>query len=331
MLGSKPQARNVSIIIPMRNEERHILDVLRSIRANSHPKPHIEIIIIDGMSADRSVDLINDFSESHPELSIRVIKNPKITIPHALNIAINAASHEFIIRMDCHAEYHHDYIRNSIENLLNLPNAVGTGGVISAAGISETGKAIALALTSKLGNGGANYRFVSTTSASDTIWCGCWRRSDAIKAGLFDTSKDANEDFEFNQRLKKFGEIYTCPDVIAKQYVRESFSALFSQYKRYGFWKATVVKTNPNNFQIRQMIPFVFFTGLLLSAALLSLSPWPLLILSGSYITAIIFAPVQLNTSNACQHLKVSLALLIMHCAWFTGVIKGLFTRQRSA
>ena len=43
----------VSIIIPCRNEERHIGKCLDSIIANDYPKDKLQVLIIDGNSADQ--------------------------------------------------------------------------------------------------------------------------------------------------------------------------------------------------------------------------------------------------------------------------------------
>lgn len=319
----------VTVIVPMRNEEIYILGFLDCLAASKYPLNLVEVLILDGLSSDQSITLINQFQGAHPELNIKILENTKITIPNALNLGIQSAKNDIIVRMDCHADYNENYIHNSVKNLTQLSNAVGVGGVITPAGKTDTGKAIALALMSKLGNGGASYRTLLTTSPSDTIWCGCWRKDDAVKAGLFNTSLEANEDFEFNQRLKDLGQIYTCPDIQAKQYVRESYPALFQQYKRYGFWKTMVVKTHPNNAKLRQLIPVVFFTCMLLSIALSTINIWPLLALSLTYLAAITIDVAKLKKTSPRRYVKIGLAIFIMHFAWFSGVIKGLFSSSK--
>ena len=218
------------------------------------------------------------------------------------------------------------YITNSVKNLHTLPAAVGVGGRITPKGFSSTGRAIAKALRSSWGNGGASYRQAQSLSKTDTIWCGCWRRSDAISVGLFNESREANEDFEFNQRLRKIGDIYTCPDITARQYVREKFSLLYRQYFRYGFWKATVVKDHPRNFKLRQAIPLTFFTALILSLLFTLVSRCPFLILTISYFTLILIAPFKLKPTSISESLRISLAIGIIHLAWLIGFVTGICT-----
>ena len=315
----------VSIIVPMRNEEEYLTDFLASLMATTYPIDKVKVIILDGMSNDHSAQIIREFQQAQPDLNITVLANQKVTIPSALNLGINSAESDVILRMDCHAEYDVDYVSNSVKHLFLQPDAVGVGGVITPVGKTDTGKAITLALSSRLGTGGASYRHTQEVVESETIWCGCWRKEDAVRAGLFNEAQEANEDFAFNQRLQRFGKLYTCPDVMAKQYVRESYSGLFAQYMRYGFWKAVAVKINPNDLKLRQMAPLVFFGSVLVSICFLAVSAVPFTVLTGGYLSAVLLAPIGATRGNLRLSLKVSMALVTMHGAWFLGFIKGLF------
>lgn len=325
MNDSNALNRVVSVIVPMRDEEAYLPDFLASLMATTYPIDKIKVIILDGMSSDRSAHIIREFQQAQPDLNITVLTNQKVTIPSALNLGINSAESDVIVRMDCHAEYDVDYIRNSVKHLFSQPDAVGIGGVITPVGKSDTGRAITLALSSRLGTGGASYRHTQEVVESETIWCGCWRKDDAVRAGLFNEAQEANEDFAFNQRLRRFGKLYTCPDVMAKQYVRESFASLFAQYMRYGFWKAVAVKLNRNDLKLRQMAPLVFFGSLLASMCLLGVSIIPFTVLLTVYLASILLAPISATRGNFKLSLKASMALAIMHSAWFIGFIKGLF------
>ena len=101
----------VTVIIPMRNEERFIGPCLESILANDYPMDRVEILVMDGRSTDRSAQIVLTYAKSHP--NIRLLDNPDQIIPAALNLGIRNASGEIIIRADAHAQYAQDYIRQS--------------------------------------------------------------------------------------------------------------------------------------------------------------------------------------------------------------------------
>ena len=64
-----PPAINLSIIIPVRNEEKNIEQVLISLLNQQYPKHLFEIIISDDYSNDNTIAIAKDFFERH--LAIR--------------------------------------------------------------------------------------------------------------------------------------------------------------------------------------------------------------------------------------------------------------------
>ena len=316
----------VTVLVPMLNEENYLPEFLQSLALMDYPPGLLEILFLDGMSSDRSVKIVEEFQEQNPAFQIRILANEKITIPNALNMGINSASNEVIVRMDCHAQYRADYITNSVRHLLSQPGAVGVGGVITPVGRSYRAKAIALAISSKLGNGGAKYRAAETVSESDTIWCGCWRRADAIRAGLFNVLQEANEDFAFNQRLQRLGKLYTSPDIVAKQYVRESFGDLFKQYMRYGYWKSVSVKIDRRDFKLRQMVPVLFFSALAFTLSIAGITVIPFSVLLTVYLVALILSVFVIKVGDSKLRVLAVMALVVMHWAWFVGFLKGMLS-----
>ncbi len=116
------------------------------------------------------------------------------------------ANGEVIVRLDAHAEYPPDYIRQCVE-ALDTPGVGCVGGSQKAVGTASWARAIAAAVGSPFGTGGARYRGSGQTSLVDTVWLGCRRRArDA--AGFRRGSDEAwivNEDYELNIRLRKSG------------------------------------------------------------------------------------------------------------------------------
>jgi glycosyltransferase involved in cell wall biosynthesis len=86
----------VSLIMPVLNEEASVITTLESV-LNQDRKPS-EIIIADGGSTDRTVELIRSFDSRG--IPIRVVPNPKILPGAGRNAAINDAKHELIAATD---------------------------------------------------------------------------------------------------------------------------------------------------------------------------------------------------------------------------------------
>jgi len=52
----------VSVIIPVRNEEENIQRILEQIFNQDYPSRHVEVIVVDGQSEDRTADIASLFS-----------------------------------------------------------------------------------------------------------------------------------------------------------------------------------------------------------------------------------------------------------------------------
>jgi len=51
----------VSVIIPCYNEERYIGQLIRNILSQDYPSVRMEVLIVDGMSSDRTTEIIPEF------------------------------------------------------------------------------------------------------------------------------------------------------------------------------------------------------------------------------------------------------------------------------
>src|SRR5688500_18693249 len=92
--------RFVSVVIPVYNEEGYIANCLTAVLEQDYPPDRLEIIVADGMSKDRTREIVNAFQCRHP--NIRLIDNEKRIVPTGLNQAIRCARGEIIVRLDGH-------------------------------------------------------------------------------------------------------------------------------------------------------------------------------------------------------------------------------------
>ena len=114
----------VSVIVPCYNEEKTIGLLLGAVYRQSFPRSETEVIVSDGQSNDRTLEVVSEFQVSHPDLSIRVVENTLRSIPSGLNAAIRASQGEFIVRLDAHSVPDPDYV-------VRLQELLRTGGMDS--------------------------------------------------------------------------------------------------------------------------------------------------------------------------------------------------------
>ena len=84
---SMPRHPSVSIIIPVRNEELHIANLLNDIQAQTYPAEYIEIIVVDDSSTDNTINIIQSLN----------FPNVKV-VPLILDEAINSYKKEAIAK-----------------------------------------------------------------------------------------------------------------------------------------------------------------------------------------------------------------------------------------
>ncbi len=100
-----------SIITPVLNEEKNILELLRSIEAQTY-KP-AEIIIIDGGSTDSTIDKIQSHQKSS-SLNIILIFSEVKNIGYQRNIGIKQAKYDIIMNVDAGTRLDKNYSANAI-------------------------------------------------------------------------------------------------------------------------------------------------------------------------------------------------------------------------
>ena len=320
----------VSLIIPCYNEEKNIQDLLAAVCEQNFPLTDLEVIIADGMSSDKTREKIQEFIGSVPELSVRVIDNPNRSIPSALNLALEAAVGEYIMRMDAHSQPHPNYIRYCLK-ALEENKGDNVGGMIRVKQKDQgwIAQSIAVAASHPLGVGDARYRTGTKAEEVDTVPFGAFHSSLIDKVGGFDESLLCNEDYEFNARIRKMGgKIWLDPEIKASYISRSTLTDLAAQYWRYGFWKAKMLIQYPRTLRWRQLAGLFVLSWFVWG----SLSIWftwarRLLIAQAIvYIGALLFAGIKSALDKKKLYLVIGLPLAIstMHFSWGTGFLWSL-------
>ena len=326
----------VSVIIPCFNEESTITLLLDAIKYQTFPIARLEVIIADALSTDQTRRKIGKFLQKNNELTVNVIDNPKRTIPAAVNLAVNAAKGEFIVRLDAHSIPNTKYIELCI-NALKTDIAECVGGVwdIVPGGQGWIARSIASAAAHPVGVGDAQYRFTNKPSFVDTVPFGAFRKELFIKIGGFNENLLTNEDYEFYTRIRKnHGKIWLDPAIRCTYFARKDLNALARQYWRYGFWKYRMLVNYPESLRWRQALPplFVFLVMiLLLFSIFFRFSRWVLVWFLAFYLIVLIGTSLKscFKKSYPGLFIGMPLAMACMHFSWGAGflysIIRGWF------
>jgi len=328
----------VTVIMPIRNEAHVIANTLGRVLAQDYPADCIEILIADGMSTDNTREIIARSASQRPQYDIRVLDNPGRIVPTGINIALQQAKGEIIIRVDGHTEIAPDYVRQCVETLQRT-GADNAGGRMNAVGGNLFGKVVALATSTPFGIGGGRFHYSEEEEWVDTVYMGAWPRTVFDAIGFFDEELVRDQDDEFNYRLRAHGgKILLCPKIKSVYAVRSNPQALWRQYYQYGFWKVRVFQKHPRQMSLRHFVPPLFVVSLLFSflfslASFLFTTRWsPIteywLLIPAIYILANLSASLWTIAQKARPTpytlILLPLVFAILHISYGLGFLAGL-------
>ena len=322
----------VSVVMPIRNESAFIHRSLGSVLSQDYPSDCLEVLVVDGMSSDGTRDIVKRLIRDRgPYMSVRMLDNPSGTVPAALNIGVHNARGEIITRVDGHCEVASDFISRCVE-ALQRTGADNVGGVACAVGAGARGRAIALAVSSPFGVGGARFRYAKKAGWVDTVFPVMWRSEVFQRIGLFDEELVRNQDDEFNLRLAQAGgRIWLDPSIRLPYYSRSDLRGLWRQYFQYGLYKVRVIQKRRGVASWRHLVPAVFVLALaasLVVSACTRRSRWALPVIVPYSIANLGVAGWTAHRDRAALPF-VPAAFATLHLAYGTGFLTGIWRWRR--
>lgn len=321
----------LSVICPIYNEEKYIAKCIDGIILQDYSKEELEVFFVDGMSTDKTRDIIASYTKKYPY--IKVLDNPHKIVPSAMNIGIRKSKGDIIIRLDGHCDYPDNYFTVLVDNLSKL-DADNVGGMVITLPCNEKNVSYAIAevLKNPFGMGNSFFRIGATeTIKVDTVPFGCFKRSIFDKVGLYDEDLIRNQDDELNARIiKNGGSIYLIPTLGVKYYARDKVSKVRKMFYQYGLFKPLVNKKLGQAATIRQFVPPLFVAALFCGSILSFVSNVFLWLFVG--FVALYFAiGLYMGVKSAIVTLRPLMVLLMpwtflnVHLSYGIGYWVGMF------
>jgi len=331
----EPMKKTVSVIVPCYNEESTIQLLLDAILKQDFPLHEIEVIIADALSQDETRGKIAAFAKAHPQLSTKIVDNPKRTIPAAVNAAAGAAQGTYLVRLDAHSMPYPNYITTCIRDL-EEGKGENVGGVweIKPSADTAVARAIAAAAAHPLGVGDALYRYSDKAGEVDTVPFGSFRRDMFFRIGGFDENLLTNEDYEFNVRIREGGgAIWFDPRIRCVYFARKNLRELAKQYWRYGYWKLKMLKRYPATIRWRQALPPLFVLGNMLGIILSLFNQtiaYSYLCILSVYLFMVLMAGIRAAVKKKDLALTWGLpaAISTMHVSWGMGFLVSILSKE---
>ena len=126
----------VSVIMPVLNEAAFIERSLGAVLAQDYPAERLEVLVVDGGSTDATRQMVQTLMPQHPHL--RLLDNPRRLQAAAMNLGLEAAQGDIIVRVDGHTFIEPDYVSACVRHLL-AGDADNVGGMMRPVGTIYVG------------------------------------------------------------------------------------------------------------------------------------------------------------------------------------------------
>jgi len=307
----------VSVVLPILNEERYLAQAIEGILNQKYPGD-LEIILALGPSKDRTNQIANDLATK--DSRIVQVDSPSGRTAAGLNLAVRKARYEIICRIDGHAQISETYIRDAVE-IMEETGAVNVGGIMAAVGQSAFEGAVATAMRSPLGVGGARFHVGGAAGPADTVYLGVFKKSALIAVGLYDERFTRAQDWELNYRLRQSGGIiWFDPRLVVTYRPRPSIKALAKQYFEYGRWRHAVVRTHKGTANYRYLAPPIA-TAIILISIITGILLHPYFFIPALTYAAAILVGSMVIGKSLFEKIALSSVLATMHISWGIGYI----------
>jgi glycosyltransferase involved in cell wall biosynthesis len=326
-VSSRNEFPLVSILIPMRNEEKYIEACIKSLIGQKYPQDSYEVIVVDGMSEDGSKEIVQSLLGNHS--NIFLLENRDMLTSFGLNIGIEKSRGAIVSILGAHSFVEAEFIKENVEAFKKV-EADCVGGPIRTLGKTYGAKVISLAMSSPFGVGNALFRYSEEEGYVDTLAFGAYKKDVFRRIGAFDEELVRNQDDEFNYRLRKAGgRIFMTPRIRSFYHSRATLKKVAVQYFQYGLWKVRLVQKHLKMMMLRQFVPAVFVLSVVMSLLLSFYDRAFLglfLLISGSYFACNLFFSFKIAKKYGWKYfLFLPIVFITIHWSYGLGFLIGLF------
>jgi len=326
----------ISVIVPVRNEEKHIRETLGHL-VNQRCEPHrFEVLVVDGQSSDNTRVIASEFAERYA--NVRLFCNPRRLSSAARNIGIRHARGDVVVIVDGHCELDDDQFLRRLASAFERSGAdcLGRPQPLDVTGATALQRAIAAARSSRLGHHPDSFIYSSqegfVPAASVAV---AYRRPVFDEIGYFDERFDACEDVELNHRIDRAGlRCFFTPAIAVRYRPRASLPGLFRQLVRYGRGRVRLLRKHPETFAFRTLLPAFVLLGFVGGLAIMWLSPWlklVYLVLIGLYGSLVLAFSglIAARERDLAVLFRLPLVFLTVHAASGVGLLAEILFGKR--
>lgn len=304
--------------MPVLNEERHLRHAVQAVLAQRLDEP-VEVVLAVGPSTDATQAVADALAAE--DQRVVVVANPSGRTPDALNAALRRSTKQVVARVDGHGILSEGYLATALETLRRT-GAANVGGIMDAVGETDFEKAVAIAMKSPIGVGGARFKLGGAEGESETVYLGVFDRTWLQRIGGYDPRFTRAQDWEMNYRIRQAGGlVWFTPRLRVEYRPRGSVRALARQYLEYGRWRRAVGRLHEGSLTLRYLAPPAAVAAVATGAAV-GLFWRPALIAPLSYLAGVTLGGLVISRAEpTAVRVRVPLVLVTMHMSWGWGFL----------
>jgi glycosyltransferase involved in cell wall biosynthesis len=315
----RPDLPSVVVVMPVLNEERHLTEAVEAVLGQDYDGA-LSVVLALGPSHDATNRLAADLVARDARVS--TVPNPSGRTPDGLNAALAASHSDVVVRVDGHGILDPSYIATAVQ-LLEHTDAANVGGLMDAEGVTSFERAVAAAMTSRLGVGGSRFHVGGVAGPSDTVYLGVFRRQWLERMGGCDPRFIRAQDWELNHRIRRAGGlIWFSPQLRVAYRPRATLGSLARQYRDYGRWRRVVWRTHAGTINARYLAPPIALVTIVVSLLGSLLEP-RLFVVPAAYLLMTTAGALSIRDPRLQPRDRLWLPLVVptMHLSWAWGFL----------
>ncbi len=255
----------VSIVIPVRNEEANLPRCLESIKKINYPKSRVEVIIVDGYSNDKTVEIAKSSGT-------RVFYNRQKIRSTGCQIGVNRAKGTIIAFTDADCVVPKNWLRDLLKHFGN-DNVASVGGPnITPKDDTPFAKASGEAIW-LLTRAGSRYGLIGGKVIETYHNPGCnviYRKAIISQVGGLNPHLLTCEDEELDFRIREAGyKILFTPKVVVDHYRRPTYKRIYIQAYRFAIGRMQAIRMHPKMARWFHFVPSLLLASVVLAVGML--------------------------------------------------------------
>lgn len=268
----------VSVVVGIRNEEKFIEECIESLLKLDYSQDSYEIIIVDGMSTDKTRDLVQKYP-------VKLLLNERKNVAAARNIGVENARGDLVAFTDGDCKVDPLWLKTLVSEMQNAPADVACVGGPNLVFDTDPvfGRVVGYAQETFLGSGGSAQSNNSTKKhyVSSLPNCNAMYKKNTIKeAGYFDERFVVGQDGDLNYRINKKGyKFLYVPEAKVLHHRRGTLKSFSVRMFKYGVWMGNLFKKHGEFVRWYAFLPSIAIAFAVFSLIVSIVYPAPIVVL----------------------------------------------------